>query len=516
MQGRIQRPRPIPIFEPMSGIRRQSIISTVVIYAGFLVGLLNTYLFTRNGLFTKDQFGLYNVLIAVATLMGNISALAMPTFLYKFYPYYKSHLPDKKNDQAALALVVALIGFVLVLVGGIALKELVVRKYETNSPQFVHYYAWVFPLTFGLVLYIVLEAYTWQIRRSVFTNFLKELLWRLYTSVLILLYASGVLKSFGTFIICFSFSFLFIALILFGYLIRSGQLHLHFRISRVTRRFAKTILRLCLFVFGGSAILILSQVFDSLVIASVLDNAMDQVAVYTLGQNLAIVIQVPQRGIVSSSIAHLSQAWKDKNMGLIQRIYERSSINQLIFACFLYGLLLLNFTDAVETFKLQEGYRKAFDVILLLGLCKIVDMGTGVNAQIIATSTWWRFEMISGIILLIVMLPASYILTKQYGIAGTAAAQLAAISIYNLVRILFLWFKFRLFPFTRWTPVVVVLAIAALAACWYGIPAGNGLLSMFLRSALFTLLFAGSVILLKASPDVNPVMDAVKKRFSRK
>lgn len=500
----------------MSGIRRQSIISTAVIYAGFLVGLLNTYFFTRNGFFTKDQFGLYNVLIAVATLMGNISALAMPTYLYKFYPYYKSHLPDKKNDQLALALVIALAGFVLVLTGGFLLKDLVVQKYGTNSPEFVHYYGLIFPLAFGLVLYIILEAYTWQLRRSVFTNFLKELLWRLFTSILILLYATGVIRSFSTFITCFSFSFLLLAIILIIYLRQIGELHLHFRISRVTRRFSKTIIRLCMFVFGGTSILILSQVFDSLVIASVLDKAMDQVAIYTLGQSLATVIQVPQRGIVSSSIAHLSQAWKDKNMGLIQRIYQRSSLNQMIFACFLYGLMVLVFDDAVQTFQLQEGYRQAFQVILLLGICKIVDMGTGVNSQIIATSTWWRFEMISGIILLILMIPTSYYFTKNSGITGTAAAQVISITIYNTVRILFLWFKFRLFPFTRGTLITLVLAAAAFLAGWYGCKPGMGWLSIILRSGLFTLLFAGTIILFKVSPDVSPVMDAVKKRFRKK
>ena len=30
----------------------------------------------------------------------------------------------------------------------------------------------------------------------------------------------------------------------------------------------------------------------------------------------------------------------------------------------------------------------------LLGITMIIDMGTGVNAQIIATSTYWKFELI--------------------------------------------------------------------------------------------------------------------------
>ena len=40
----------------MSNIRRQSIISSVVIYIGFAIGLLNIYLFTRQGLSANDHF----------------------------------------------------------------------------------------------------------------------------------------------------------------------------------------------------------------------------------------------------------------------------------------------------------------------------------------------------------------------------------------------------------------------------------------------------------------------------
>ncbi len=52
-------------------------------------------------------------------------------------------------------------------------KDLVVRKFSANSPDFVKYYAWVFPLGFGLTMYSILEAYAWQLKKSVLTSFLK-------------------------------------------------------------------------------------------------------------------------------------------------------------------------------------------------------------------------------------------------------------------------------------------------------------------------------------------------------
>lgn len=151
------------------------------------------------------------------------------------------------------------------------------------------------------------------------------------------------------------------------------------------------------------------------------------------------IIQAPQRGIVSAAMPHLSRAWKEKNTALLQKVYQRSSINQLLFACAIFLLIWLNFTDGINTFGLKPIYLDAAWVFFVLGITVIIDMGTGVNSQIIVTSTYWKFELISGIVLLLIMLPLTYLLTKQYGIIGPAFATLVSMSVYNLMRIIFLW-----------------------------------------------------------------------------
>jgi len=232
----------------MSSIRRQSIISSVVIYIGFGIGLFNIYLFTKQGVFLDEQYGLYNAFIAIATMMMAFSSLGMPTYIYKFYPYYKEHLPDKKNDQAAIALVTGIIGFILILIAGFALKPLVVKKYITNAPDIVTYYEWIFPLGFGLLIFTLLEAWAWQIHKSVFTNLLKEVFWRLFTTILIVLFAFGVIN-FEGFVKIFSFSYPFIALVLLAYLLLTKKIHFNFNFSKVSRRFSKNIVKLSSFVY---------------------------------------------------------------------------------------------------------------------------------------------------------------------------------------------------------------------------------------------------------------------------
>ncbi|MGQ0740225.1 MAG: lipopolysaccharide biosynthesis protein [Bacteroidota bacterium] len=500
----------------MSNIRRQSIISSLVIYAGFAIGLLNIYLFTKQGLFLDPQFGLYNAFIAIAMMMMALANMAMPSYIYKFYPYYKDHLPAKKNDQLTIAIITGIIGFVLVLVAGIIFKGLVVKKYITNAPEIVTHYNWIFILGFGLMVYTILEAYAWQLHKSVFTNFLREVLWRLFTTVLIVLFSLSVIGNFDFFIKVFSLSYPFIAVVLLLYLVFTKKIHFTFRISKVTKRLSKSILRLCTFVYAGSLIFTVSLVFDSLVISSKLDNALAQLAVYSVAQNIASMIQVPQRGIIAASIAHLSQGWKDKNMALIQRVYQRSSINQLLFACGFFALVILSFTEAVTTFQLKGAYLDAYYVVIFLGLAKVVDMGTGLNSQIIATSTWWRFEMTSGVVLLLVMLPLSYFFTIEFGIVGTGAAQLISISVYNIIRILFLWRKFRLFPFSIQSLYTVLLAGASFAICYFAFTNLHGWPGMLVRSAAFILLYTTGAAYMKLSPDIQPVLQTIKRRLGMK
>ena len=359
----------------MSQIRKQSIISSMVVYIGFAIGFFNTWLFTREGGFTQAEYGLTGIFIAIANIMFSFSNLGMASYIHKFYPYYNDNLPKKNNDQFTWALLISLFGFCLIIIAGILFKDLVIRKFGTNSPDFVKYYYYIFPFGLGLTLFSIVEAYAWQVKKAVLSNYLREIQFRLFTTLLIILSFAGVIANFDLFIKIYSFTFLAIAFILLGYLIYANHLSFTLSVSRVSKRFFKKIITLISFVYGGSLVYTISMVIDTIIIAAVLPNGLALAGIYTLAQNIASLIQAPQRGIISSSLAALSKAWKDKDMKRIKRIYHSSSINQLIFSMGMFALIWLNFTDAVFTFRLQAGYIEALWVFFYIGLMRIVDMG---------------------------------------------------------------------------------------------------------------------------------------------
>jgi O-antigen/teichoic acid export membrane protein len=212
----------------------------------------------------------------------------------------------------------------MVTIAGFFLKDLVVKKYITNAPDIVKFYYWLFPFGLGLTLFTLLEAYSWQLRHSVLTNFLREVFFRLVQTVLIVFFFTKIISGYSSFIKIYSFAYLFITIVLLVYLISKREIHFTLKPSRVTKKFFKKIVTLASFVWSGSLVYNISTVFDTLVIAAVLPNGLAYAAIYSLAQNIASLIQAPQRGIISASIAPLSKAWKDKDYEKINRIYHRS------------------------------------------------------------------------------------------------------------------------------------------------------------------------------------------------
>ena len=198
----------------MSSIRKQTIISSLLVYIGFLVGAVNTYMYAKNGSFTPEQFGLTQIFLDLGQNMYVFASLAVIPVMYKFYPYYKDNLEDKKNDLLTWALVASLIGFCLVVIGGWYLEPLIVRKYSARSPLLVNYYYLIFPFALGMLLFSVIEGFCWVIRKAVISNFLKETVMRLITSIFIFLFYFKLI-SFHIFIYFFSSLYFLIFFILF-------------------------------------------------------------------------------------------------------------------------------------------------------------------------------------------------------------------------------------------------------------------------------------------------------------
>ena len=505
----------------MGSIRKQTIISSLLVYFGFFIGLINIYFYTAKvpflfyqsgNIFTPDQFAITRIFFDFGQIMFAFGSLGVIPVIYKFYPYYKDNLEANKIDLLSWSILISFIGFILVTLGGWYFEPLFIRKFSQNSGLIVDYYFWLFPFAMGMLFFSVIESFCWALNKSVISNFMKETGLRLLTSILIMLFYFRLI-SFRNFIFLFSFQYLFVFLVLLFYLYKSGHLYFTFQISRVTRKFWKKIASMQSLIFGGTIIAAVASTIDSLIIASL--KGLTATGIFMFAQYAANLIQVPQRSIQAISAGVLSRAWKDKNYPEINRIYQRSCINLLLMSLFIFGNMWLNIKDGMLVLNIQNEYANGLGVIFILGLVRIVDAGTGLNAMVINTSTFWRFDFYSGVVLLAFRLPLTYYLIKNYGIIGSAFAELAAYSVYNFIRFEFLRRKFNMQPFNLKTLYSLILAGIAFGFCFFLMQTFHGLPAIFIRIFVFSSIMIAGIFYWKLTPDAAQLYDNLLKRVNK-
>lgn len=496
----------------MSEIRKKSIRGTTWIYVGFLVGALNVYLFTHKSWFASTEYGLTNSMRDIAILVSAISTLGVPSFLSKFFPYYQDHTTYKENDMLGFALKISMAGFLIMAFLTWIGQPIIIQKFGTKSPLLVEYFYFTLPMAFGYMLFSLLEAYSYGYHRSILTNFLKEFLVRFYTLLVILLKMAGLI-SFKAFIFLFVLQYLVIAAVLGFVLHREGKLPINFKESRVTKRFKPKIYAM---LFLTSTVIIagaLRPTIDSLVISSRID--LEHTAIFGFATFLMATIQAPYRSVVSVVTPVLSRAWKDKNMHEIRKIYKRTSINLLTISLFVFFCIWLNFEEAIRVFNLKEEYVEGKWVVFIIGLTTIIEMGTGVNSQIIGSSTYWRFEFYTNLILTVFIVLLSYLFTVKYGMIGPALANLISFAVYNFIRYLFLKNKFGMQPFTRKTVEIIVGAVAIYYATYLIFRNVHGIFHLAGTLVFFTAFYFLLVYLRNISPDLKPVLASITKKFKK-
>lgn len=505
----------------MGSIRKQTIISSILVYIGFFIGFINNYFYTTTtpfffyesgNVFTPSQYALTRIFFDFGQIMFAFGSLGVIPVIYKFYPYYKDNLPEKRIDLLSWALLASFFGFLLVLWGGWYFQPLFIRKFSENSQLVVDYYFWLFPFAMGMLFFSVIESFCWAVHKSVLSNFLKETGLRILTSVLILLFYFKLI-SFQYFVYLFAFQYLIVFLVLLIYLYRTGHLHLTFSISRVTRKFWKKIVGMQALIFGGTFIAAVAATIDSLIIASL--KGLTATGIFVFAQYAANLIQVPQRSIQSISAGILSRAWKDKDYKEIYRIYQRSCINLLLMSLFIFGNIWLNVVDGMQVLNIQKDYSDGLGVLFILGMVRIIDAGTGLNAMVINTSTFWRFDFYSGVILLAFRLPLTYFLIKHYGIIGSAFAELTAYTVYNFIRFEFLRRKFNMQPFTIKTLYSFLLAAAAYGFCYFLMKDIHGWPGLILRGISFSGIMIAGIFYFQLTPDAGQLFAVFLKRVDR-
>ena len=467
----------------MGIIQRQSIRSTISISIGFAIGAFNLLVLAPR-LLTTEQLGLTVMVRELGITMATLCTLGSLPVIYKFFPFYKDHLSPAKNDLPFVTITVCFSGFIVMCIAGYAFKGVIIQKFSTKSPLFVEYSWLVYPFCLLYLLYLWLEGFGWSFKKGATSNLLRELLPRLVFTLSMVLLVLHVISLFQ-FLLLFSVSYLLPVVILFIVLRKTGEFNFNSSISKLTTRLRGKMINFGLFIFGAQFLNLLSRNADTFIITSKAERGLTDTAVFTIATYVVTLMEIPQRSITAISIPVLSESWKNKDLQKISNIYTKSVTNLLVIGLSMFCVILLNVHNL--GIFLGKDYNGIEMVVFFLGISKLIDLGTGANAQIISTSNYWKVDFTTTVIFTLVALPLNFILITHYGLRGAAYATLIAICFYNAMRFGFLWFKFGLQPYTGKHLLAVLYAITGTAAAYF-VP---GMPDIYLDALVRTILFCG-------------------------
>ena len=487
----------------MGIIQKQGIKSSYFIFLGFLIGAVNLLVLFPM-FFTKEDQGLVRAMIDIGATLSVFCTLGTLPVVYKFFPFYNHYLGSNKNELPFITFTINLIGFGILLFIGWYNKDFIIRKLG-KSPSLGHYFSYVYPYTLFLLLFYWLEAFAWGLHKGVLTNFLRETAVRVLTTILIIVFGLHWINL-NQFITLFSGIYLLPMLYLLYELIQSKQWSFNsFKISSVTRRLKGRMINFALFVFAGQFFNLLARTNDTFMIVGL--KGLSDASIFAIATYVSAILEIPQRSLNAVSIPILAKSWKEKDFANIKHIYHKSVSNLLTVGLLLFGLIWLNIQNLVTflnwiSHKQGGGYDALVNLAFIMGLAKLIDLATGVNSQIIGTSNYWKFDFFTNVMFVIVSIPLNYYLIQHYDLTGLAYSNLIAYTLYNSVRFSFLYFKFKLQPYSWKHGLFLILSIGLMLAV-HQIPApSNFILNIAVQSLVYGIGFYALAIWINPAPEI--------------
>ena len=489
----------------MGIIIKQSIQNTIISYIGIVFGFISTILLFPN-ILTTDQYGLTRVLLSVALVSSQFAQLGMNNVIIRFFPYYQRS-DEARHRLLTLAFLVPLAGFLLFLMLFFIFRDPLISYYSGESELIVDYYLYLIPLVFSILFFEVLNSYVRALKDSITGSVISEVLVRILVIGLLIFHYFDWF-SFREFMLIFTAIYSIQPVCIITYLIIKKELSFSMPYREETRRLLKGMSVYGAYsLLGGLASLLIGNI-DIIMISAMME--LNNTAVYAIAFYIGSVIAIPQRSISKIATPVVADLIKNKQFGRVEKLYQRTALNQLIAGSLVFIGVWANLHNVTDL--LPEEYVGIYWVVVVVGLAKLINMATGVNGHIIMNSRFYRYDLYTNILLLVLTIGTNLLLIPVYGIVGAALATAISIFVYNFVKFIIVWVKFDMQPF-QWNAGAIV-GIAAV--CLYiseQIPYMiNFFVDVTVRSLIILLLFTSAVILFRLSEDFqNLALESLKR-----
>ena len=273
----------------------------------------------------------------------------------------------------------------------------------------------------------------------------------------------------------------------------------------------KEVLTYGLYVLLGGASAILVSKVDMVMIGKFV--GFKEVAYYTIAFFIGNVVRIPARAIAAISMPLIAKAWSNNDINSIKDIYVKSSINQLILGGLIFLGLWINIDDGLSLLPLK--FKGGKLIVLFISISQLFNISTGLNGLIISNSKYYKFDLYSNFILLLITFFTNFIFIPinsplaNYdivGINGAAFATALSVFIYNTTKLIYLYWKLKIQPFNIKTLYTILLLISIITLSYFIPKFENLFVNISFRSFFVLIIFLPFTYWLKLSDDINKII----------
>ncbi len=483
----------------MGIIAKQSIKGSIYTYAGAILGFISAGILMPNFL-QKEQIGLINLLISISIAFSQFSSLGFNGVITRLFPYFRN---DNKKHHGILTLgvIISLVGFVIVFLFFLFLKDYLVESNIEKSPLFSENLFYLPILVFFLVFFSLFDQYNKALFDAVTGTFLRELYVRILNLALIIIYIFGYVD-FKQFVFVYLLIYISPTIIILFILNRRRKFYLGSINIKLFKKYKHEILKISFFSIISGFTWTAVQFIDKYMINHFLDLA--ATGVYSIAFLFGALIAMPARSVRKISSIILAESWKNNDIETINLIYKKSTINLLIISTFLFVGIWANIDNVFNI--IPEAYIKGKYVIFFIGLTGVIEMSSGVGASIIATSKYYRVSAYVMIVMIVLIIITNIIFIKNWGIIGAAFASMISTFTAILIRYVFLLRKFKLQPYSYKQLIIILIAGFSLFTSYLIPEFESYVIDILVRSSYIAITFSGLIYFSKVSEEVNGIV----------
>jgi O-antigen/teichoic acid export membrane protein len=488
----------------MGVIQKETIKGSVWSYVGAVLGFINTGLLFPK-IFSTSEIGLLSVIVAISALFSQFSSLGMNSVTGRLFPYFRSE--DKnKFGYLFLLILVTTIGFVVSIIIGIIFKDWIIETKIDESGLLDKYAFYLIPMTFFTLFFNLFDTYNKMLYDITSGIFLKEFVLRVLNFISIFLFFFGWIN-FDLFVLLYVISY-FIPLIgLFFILLFRGEISFKFSDFTLSKGMKREIILVAAFGILAGFSGIISDQLDKYLVNKYM--GLSSTGIYTISFYIGTMILLPSRALNKISSTLIAECWKENDLKTIDDIYEKSSINQLVFGLFLFVMIITNLHNIFGFLPAQ--YSTGKWVMIIIGVTNLIVMFSGVSYSIISTARYYWYMTALMIVQIILIIATNVLLIPILGMTGAAVASLISVSVIRLGSMVVIGFKSSIWPFSLKHLLSIGISLVVVGVVSLIPRVDNIYIDSMIRAIVICATFIPLILVLNVSDEFNLGYKKIRK-----